>query len=328
MADDDDALPVFDESVAWEDSQRELEARELGDGLPLVPPTRRRLELMLADVEDPDRPYGPVPPLFGDLTAAAVAYQCVLAGCVPAELPVVLTAVAACLEPDFNLLGIQTTTGTPTVAAIVHGPATARLGFNAGANCLGPGNRANACVGRAIRLSLTNIGGARPGLGSMATMGQPGRYTFCFADHDDPWAPPLHVRRGFAAGSDAVTVLGVSGTMEVLPLDGGSSPQAVLRPALDAMTGARKAAGAGRPRPAGEQVFLLPPEMARMIERGGWDLGEARRYLFAEGDSDSRVARSPEDIHLVVTGGAGLKMTHLPLWMGGTRPITAPLLRP
>ncbi|MBL8673615.1 MAG: hypothetical protein JNL07_01905 [Rhodospirillales bacterium] len=325
---DDDALPIFEESASWEDAQRALEALQLGDGLPMVPPTRRRLERMLADVDDPDRSYGPVPPLFGDLTAAAVAYQCVLAGCVPAELPVVLTAVAACLEPDFNLLGIQTTTGTPTVAAIVHGPAAARLGINAGANCLGPGVRANACIGRAIRLSLTNIGGAHPGIGSMATMGQPGRYTFCFADHDDPWAPPLHVRRGFAAGSDALTVLGVSGTMEVLPLDGGSSPQAVLRPILGAMAAARAAAGAGRARPGGEQVFLLPPEMARMIERGGWDLRAAQHYLFTESEPEARVARSPDDIHLVVTGGAGLKMTHVPLWMGGTRPITAPLLRP
>ncbi|WP_119419173.1 hypothetical protein [Desertibaculum subflavum] len=315
-------LPLFGDNVSFEEAQAALDALQLGDGLPLVPPTRSRLARMLQGVAEPSRSFGQVPPLFGELTVSAVAYQCVLAGCVPAELPVVLAAVTACLEPDFNLLGIQTTTGTPTVAAIVHGPIAARLGMNASANCLGPGNRANACIGRAIRLALTNIGGAHPGVGDMATMGQPGKYTFAFAEVDDPWAPPLHVRRGFTREADAVTVLGVSGTMEVLPVDGGSSPQAVLRPMLDAMRGARLAASAGRERPGGEQFFLLPPEMARMIERGGWDLAAAQDYLFNQSESAARIAASPRDIHPIVTGGAGLKMTYPPLWMGGTRSVT------
>lgn len=319
---DSEALPLFSETVSWEEAQAALEARQIDDGLPLVPPTGARLERMLAGIADPDRSLGGVPPLFGDLTPTMVAYNCVLAGCVPAELPVVLSAVAACLEPEFNLLGIQTTTGTPTVALVVHGPIAARLGMNSGTNCLGPGNRANACIGRALRLALTNIGGAHPGVGDMATMGQPGKYTFCFADADDPWAPPLHVRRGFAPDADAVTVLGVSGTMEVLPVDGGSSPEAVLRPVLEAMQGAHVAASAGRMRPGGEQFFLLPPEMARMIERGGWDLRAAQSFLFNESDPAARIAATPADIHPIVTGGAGLKMTYVPLWMGGTRSVT------
>lgn len=315
-------FPLFGDNVSFEEAQAALEARRLGDGLPLVPPTRSRLDRMLQGVADPDRSYGQVPPLFGELTVSAVAYQCVLAGCAPAELPLVLTAVAASLEPDFNLLGIQTTTGTPTVAVVVHGPIAARLGMNAGTNCLGPGNRANACIGRAVQLVLTNIGGAHPGVGDMATMGQPGKYTFGFAEADDPWIPPLHVRRGLGPAMDAVTVLGVSGTMEVLPVDGGSSAEAVLRPMLEAMRGARLAASAGRERAGGEQFFLLPPEMARMIERGGWDLRAAQDFLFSESDPTARIAAAPEDIHPIVTGGAGLKMTYPPLWMGGTRSVT------
>src|SRR3546814_3103194 len=89
---------------------------------------------MLAGVRAPERSYGQVPPLFGDLTPAAVAYNSMLAGCAPAELPIVLSAVAACLDPAFNLLGIKTTTGTPTVAVIVHGPAAPDLGMNGGGN--------------------------------------------------------------------------------------------------------------------------------------------------------------------------------------------------
>ena len=93
-----------------------------------------------------------MPPMFGDITPDAIAYQCVIAGCRPAELPVVLAAAEAILEPDFNLLGIATTTGTACVALCVHGPIARKLGINAGTNCLGPGNRANASIGRALQL--------------------------------------------------------------------------------------------------------------------------------------------------------------------------------
>jgi hypothetical protein len=335
---DSDETPLFAETTPWENAQQRLEALGLGDGLPLVPPTARRMEQMLAGVIQPERSYGSVPPLFGDLTAAAVAYQCVLAGCLPAELPVVLTAVAACLEPQFNLLGIQTTTGTPTVAVIVHGPIVRALDMNGETNCLGPGNRANACIGRAVRLVLTNVGGARPGVGDMATMGQPGKYTFCFAESGDTGLPSLPARRGLAGGQDAVTVLGVSGTMEVLPIGGEATPWAALRPLLVAIHGARQASSAGRVRPVGEQFFLLPPEVVAFFAKAGWSLadiqeGMARALSEAEVAADrrddmSRVACSAEDVQPVLTGGAGIKMTYLPLWSGGTRSVTAELLRP
>ena len=103
--------PVVDEQTSWEQAQQILTDAELSDGLPLVPPTRRRLETMVAGLADRGESRGMMPPMFGDITPDAVAYQCVIAGCVPAELPVVLAAAAATLEPDFNLLGIATTTG-------------------------------------------------------------------------------------------------------------------------------------------------------------------------------------------------------------------------
>jgi hypothetical protein len=315
---DPEEAPLFAEATPWEDAQERLDSLGIGDGLPLVPPTARRMARMLAGVAAPERSYGPVPPLFGDVTAEAVAYQCVLAGCRPAELPVVLTAVAACLEPQFNLLGIQTTTGTPTVAVLVHGPLARALGMNAGSNCLGPGNRANACIGRAVRLALTNIGGARPGIGDMATMGQPGKYTFCFAEGEDAALPPLHVRRGFAADRSAVTVLGVSGTMEVLPIGGDPAPEAALGPLLAAVRGAQEASAGGRDRPMAEQFFLLPPEILRLVAKAGWRLADIQAFLSRQG----------EDVHPIVTGGAGIKMTYLPLWAGGTVSVTSGVVEP
>jgi hypothetical protein len=326
----DDALPLFEEATSWDEAQAALEDAGLGDGLPLVPPTRRRLEKMLARVDEPDLSHGQMPPLFGALTAASVAYNCVLAGAAPAALPVVLAAAAACLEPDFNLLGILTTTGTTAVALMVHGPIARALGMNAGTNCLGPGNRANATIGRALALVLRNVGGARPEIGDMATMGQPGKYTFCFAENDEAIVPPLAVRRGLAANADAVTVLGLSGTAEILPSGEHDTPEAVLSPVAIAMQAAIAVSGAMRKPARGEQVLLLPPELARLITGRGWDLPRMQDYLFEARGIPALaealpVARSAQDIHVIVTGGPGIKMTYLPPWAGGTAMITRPL---
>lgn len=318
----DREAPLFGEGADWDSVQAALLEAQLGDGLPMVVPTEARLARMLAG-RDPALSFGQMPPLFGEITAEAVAWCCVVAGCVPAEFPVVLEAAIATLEPEFNLLGIQTTTGTPTAAVLVHGArAIAALGMNAGTNCLGPGNRANACIGRALRLVLTNVGGARPGIGSMATMGQPAKYGMAFAEGSHPLAPPLHARRDLDPAEGAVTVIGLSGTLEVLPEAGAETPEAVLRPALAAMAGAREASSGGRRREPGEQFLLLPPEMADVFVKGGWNLRAAQEFLLRESGTAWPIARAPEDIHIVIAGGAGVKMTCLVPWGGGTFCVT------
>lgn len=327
-----DDLPLFPETVAWEEAQAELEALELGDGLPLVPPTLRRLDAMVSRRGPSMQSFGRVLPLMGDLTLEAVAYNCVLAGCRPAELPVVLTAVEAAIEDRFNLLGVLSTTGTPAVAVCVHGPIVDELGMNAGGNTLGPGNRANACIGRAVSLVMRNVGGARAGVGDMATMGQPGKYAFCFAERAHDAFPSFPARRGFGAEESCVTVLGVSGTAEVLPANPGDTPELVLQPVAAAMNGAIDVTSANRMRDRGEQVFLVPPEVADTLARGGWGLDRVQNYLFAarrpyayeglDAPDERPFARAPEDIHPIVTGGVGIKMTYLPLWSGGTETVT------
>ncbi|NKB59886.1 MAG: hypothetical protein GKS00_26550 [Alphaproteobacteria bacterium] len=328
-------MPLFDGSLSWEECQAALEGVELSDGLPLVPPTLDRLSAMLDGRGAPDQSFGHVMPLMGELTLKAVAYNCVLAGCRPEELPVVLTAAEACIEPQFNLLGVLSTTGTPAVAVCVHGPIVQQLGLNAGSNCLGPGNRANACIGRAVSLVMRNVGGARAGIADMATMGQPGKYTFCFAEGDHVGFPPLHVRRGLDAGESAVTVLGVSGTDEVLPAAERDGPELVLQPVAAAMNAAIDVTSATRKPERGEQVFLISPEMADTLANHGWDLTRVQTYLYemrrpfpyeGVGDLDGRpLARAPADIHPIVTGGPGIKMTYLPLWSGGSDTVTKPI---
>ena len=313
--------PVVEESTGWEDAQQILADADLSDGLPLVPPTRRRLEAMVATVSGRSDSHGMMMPLFGDITPDRVAYQCVIAGCLPAELPVVLAAAQAITEPDFNLLGVATTTGTACVALCVHGPIARTLGMNAGTNCLGPGNRANASIGRALQLCLRNIGGARAETGDMATMGQPGKYTFCFAERSDGPFPTLTARRGLGADASAITVMGISGTAEVLPGDGeGATPEAILSPIVTGMRAAIVMSGVSRKTERGEQVFLLPLEMAEKIARhDGWDLARIQRYMFEQGDG---IARSADAIHPILTGGAGYKMTYLPVWGGGSETVT------
>ena len=313
--------PVVSDSTGFEAVQQILADAELSDGLPLVPPTKARLEAMVAGVADRAEPRGAMPPLFGEITPESVAYQCVIAGCLPAELPVVLAAAEATLEPDFNLLGIATTTGTACVALCLHGPIARKLGVNSGTNCLGPGNRANASIGRALQLSIRNIGGARSDVGDMATMGQPGKYTLCFAERDDGPFPTLPARRGLGSASSALTVMGISGTAEVLPGDGeGATPEAILSPIVTAMKAAILMSGMSRKNERGEQVFLLPPEMLqKIVKHDGWDLSRVQRYVFEQGDG---VARAPDAIHPIATGGAGYKMTYLPIWGGGSQMVT------
>ena len=314
----DREAPIFPGDADWDIAQTVLLDNELIDGLPAAVPTEARIAAMLAG-RDPHESFGYMPPLFGELTNQAIAYCCVIAGCRPAEFPVVREAALATLDDTFNLLGIQTTTGTPTAAVMVRGPVVETLGMNAGTNCLGPGNRANACIGRALRLVLTNIGGARPSIGDMATMGQPAKYGMAFAEGSHALAP--------APTESAVTVIGLSGTMEVLPEQGASTPEMVLRPALVAMQGGRVAAGGGRQKPPTEQFLLMPAEMADILARNGWTLADGQAFLWRESGADWPIARSPSDVRIVMTGGAGVKMTCLIPWGGGTFSVTRPLPR-
>jgi hypothetical protein len=162
------------------------------DGLPIVPPTEARVETMLAGIDaDPDDVVGKIPPLWAEATVEKVAINAVMAGCAPEAMPVLVAAFEAMLDPAFNLYGVQATTHPVAPLLIVHGPAAARLGMHAGPGVFGPGNRANATLGRAVRLCLWNLGGARPGQGDMATQGSPAKYTYAMAERVTR-ARPLH----------------------------------------------------------------------------------------------------------------------------------------
>jgi hypothetical protein len=182
------------------------------DGLPLVPPTPERVLRMLDGCSrDPQSLVAVVPPNMGEATVEKVAINAVMAGCKPEYLPVVIAALEAACTDAFNIHGVMATTMGASPVMVVNGPIRHRLGMNMEIGALGQGNRANATMGRALRLAIRNIGGAKPGGTERSTLGNPMKFTMCFAEWEErnPWSP-LHVERGFEAEESVVTLFGMT----------------------------------------------------------------------------------------------------------------------
>jgi peroxiredoxin len=183
------------------------------DGLPLVPPTPERVMRMLQGTgRDPQDLVAIVPPNMGEATVEKVAINAVMAGCKPEYLPVVIAALEAVCTDEFNIHGVTATTMGAASVMVVNGPIRHRIGMNMTLGALGAGNRANATIGRALRLVVRNVGGASTGGVERSTLGNPMKFTMCFAEAEEksPW-PPLHVERGFAPGDSVVTVFAMTG---------------------------------------------------------------------------------------------------------------------
>jgi hypothetical protein len=319
--------------------------RRWTDGLPIVPPTRERVDKMLRQVARPrGEQVARMAPGYGEATVERIAINAVMAGCAPAFLPVVVAAVEAVTSPEFNLQGIQATTNPVAVWVIVNGPIASRLNVNATYNCLGQGAWANATIGRALRLCLQNIGGARPGEMDRATHGQPGKFTFCCAENEraNPWSP-LHVERGFAHEASTVTVMGAEGTMNMNTHCKDADD--LLRVFAETMI-----------HPAsneychgGEPWLVLAPEHADILNAAGytkpgikqrlWELARmpaqrmsAKDLLRVQAsrtgelgairpDTLLPISPRPDDIWLIVAGGPGTHSVYVPSF-GNTRAVT------
>ena len=330
--------------VEWDRTQDALAAAGVTDGLPVIPPTRERVDAMLRGCgADPDASLAVLPPAYAEVTWRDVAINAVLAGCKPEYLPIVGAAVSAMAEPQFNLLGIATTTGSAATCVIVNGPIVSRLGLNSGTNAFGPGNRANATIGRAVRLTLQNAGGARPGETDMATLGQPAKYTFCFAENeaDSPWAP-LHVDRGYARDASTVTLVGVSGTIEIVDSESKTADE-LAQTFAQSMLIAGNVGSAGL-LGGGEPLVVMPPEHAQVFVASGCSKAQAKAAIYerallamqrltpgmreraeasgAAKDGYLRIARTPDDVMIVVAGGVGRKAAYVPTWSGTTQAVT------
>jgi len=307
------------------------------DGLPLVPPTPERVLRMLSGTRrDPQEVLAVMPPNMGEVTVEKVAINAVMAGCKPEYMPVINTVVQAICTDEYNIHGVMATTMGASPVIVVNGPIRERLGMNMKLGALGQGNRANATIGRAVRLLVRNVGGARPGGTERSTLGNPMKFTMCFAEWEErnPWGP-LHVERGFAAEDSVVSVFTMSsGPTLIVDQDSRSG---------DGLAGTMglclEAAFNPKAHYATDCLLVVVPEHVDTFVKDGYTKADIRRRIqevtarpirdlvadeisgagfkaeavaaMGEEALDKRLAkfRSDDDIHIVVAGAEAGKFS-------------------
>ena len=322
------------------------------DGLPVIPPTPERVERMLAYCDrDFDQPVAKIPPRFGAATPIRLAANAVMAGCKPEYFPLVLLAIEALAEEPYNLYGTQATTHPCTPMLIFNGPIAKEVGINPGQNAMGNYFRANAAIGRAVRLALVNIGAAIPGTGDMATAGTPAKFTFCVAENEaaSPWEP-LHVELGFPREASTVTVIAAEGPHNV-----NDHESITAEGILTMIAGTMTTTGSNNAYYAGQPCVAFGPEHAQTVAGDGMSKADVKEWLFeratlplgrfskegierrfrrkladqyanASLDAPVRMTTKAEDLIVIVTGGAGKHSAYIPTF-GNTRAVTRALKR-
>jgi hypothetical protein len=335
-------LLELDDSL--EEIQAFFETQGWTDGLPFIPPTVARVNEMYQYIDrDPKEVIATLAPRNGEATVERIAINAVMAGCRPEYLPVLITAVQAIEVPEFNLNGVQSTTHACTVAVFVSGPVAREIGINGGPNCFGQGTRANASIGRAMRLILLNVGGGTPGEGDKSTQGSPAKFSFCATETEaSPW-PPFHVEQGFNPEDSVVIVMAAEAPHNVI--DGSSSTAVAVADSIaDAMRGGgSNDLGFGR----GNPMIAFGPEHAEVVAKDGWSRADVQRYIWENVRREFRprtrpnlnaqtgsaapavssfapnqnpgvpfgerwIAEKPEDIFIIVAGGSGGHSSWIP----------------
>jgi hypothetical protein len=245
------------------------------DGLPVVPPTEARvLRMLQGTTRAPDEMIGHVPPDLTPCTVEKVAINAVMAGCKPEYMPVVLAAVEAALIDEFGMHGVLCTTMFAGPVVIVNGPIAKAVGMNSGVNALGQGNRANATIGRALQLVIRNVGGGRPGELDRATLGNPGKYSFCFAEAEDSAWEPLSADRGFARGTSTVTLFAGEGVQGIVDQK-SRTPESLARSFALCL----RAVDHPKLAMAGDALLVVSPEHSRVFIDAGWSKTRLREEL-------------------------------------------------
>lgn len=307
------------------------------DGLPLVPPTPERVMRMLSGTQrDPQDVLGAMPPNMGEVTVEKAAINAVMAGCRPEYMPVILAALEALLTEEYNIHGVMATTMGASPVMVVNGPIRERIGMNMKLGALGQGNRANATIGRAVRLAVRNIGGAQPGGTERSTLGNPMKFTMCFAEHEErnPWEP-LHVERGFKAEDSVVTLFTMtSGPTLIVDQDSRQASQLAGSFGLSL-----ESAFHPKAHFATEVLLVVCPEHVDTLIRDGYSKADIRARIqevtarplaelveneisavglkkaaFEAMDESARDRmlpkfKSPDDIHMVVAGAEAGKFS-------------------
>ena len=302
------------------------------DGLPVVPPTLDRVRAMLGAVRlDARHAVATIPHRAVTITAEKVAINAVLAGCKPEYMPVVLAAIEGMADPAWGYHGPGTSTGGAAVLLVVNGPLALELDINAGDNLFGPGWRANATIGRAVRLVMRNVCGSRPGTLDRATLGHPGRLSYAIAENEaqSPW-PPLHVERGFRPDRSTVTIMAAEAPHQFYN-QLSSTAEGILTTLCDDMRISGNVVG----QP--QYCVILAGEHMRTIAQDGWSKAQIRQFIFdhtqnslahlkrthrlagaVQPGDETRLrplVESPDDILIIAAGGAaGAFSAYIPGW--------------
>ena len=246
------------------------------DGLPVVPPEPARVEAMLSmEGRGPETIIASHATTGRECSVLAAAVNAVMAGCRPDYFPVVVAALEAMNEHDYHFYASAASTGGAAPLLVVSGPVVEDIGMNAAGNVFGPGNRANATIGRAIRLVIMNVFEIVPGLSDLSTQGHPGKYSFCIAERADrnPWTP-LNEELGYPPEVSSVTVFAGAGLCNV-ENHRGNTPEQVLDCFADAMANLGCIS-------SGQAAIVMSPEHARVVSSRGWTKKDVRRYLFEQ----------------------------------------------
>ncbi|MCH7736926.1 MAG: hypothetical protein IH872_05930 [Chloroflexi bacterium] len=318
------------------------------DGLPVVTPTEERIARMLSGTKrDPEEVIGPIPPAMEVATVRNIAVHALMAGCRPEYLPVVIDATKMMLREEFNVNGVQGTMHGVAPMMIVNGPYAAEIGIHGGNGCMGPGFRANATIGRAIRLILMNLGAGIPGVSSMTVFGMPSRYTYCLTENmeDHPWES-LAISKGYLPGDNVITMAMVESPRFCFD-DVSDEPNRLLIGIADTMT----AMGSWNMHARSDMVVAMGPQHAAVCANAGWSradvhsrlceiagrkVGELKKggnwrreralALPVDIDPDDDecfvpAIKNPEDLQLIVAGGWGPCTAVCHGWSGGSRAV-------
>jgi len=322
------------------------------DGLPVVPPTPEKIDAVVNTLGgDPDFTECRVAPRWGLLTRKILAVNIVMAGCKPQYAPVVRAAIKALAEPPFNLNGVQATTHMASPLVIVNGPIAREIGMNGGANAFGSGNRANATIGRALRLIMLNVGGGRAPELDKCTLGNPAKFSYCIAENeeDSPLAP-YHVEQGYRPEDSTVFAIAAEAPHSVTDHH-CNDPEGIL----DTLCSAMSTIASNTAVLSGHCVAALGLEHATTIAKAGWTRNDIKSYLHLHSGNrfeahsrghkygkvynrnlpkwykrgpDSRIpiVENPDRIHLFVVGGhAGRFSAFIPGWGHMNTPVMRPI---
>lgn len=297
-----------------------------GDGLPLIPPTEARVRAFLArNNRYADEVICSLPPVNADCTVEKIAINAVMAGAPAESLPLIIAALEAMADSDFELFGLNATTAPVVPLTLVNGPIRDRLDIPCRHGCLGGAPTTALAIGRAIRLVIRNVAGQEVNVTSQTTFGTPGRVAgILFGEWEEhsPWAP-LAERRGVTG--DAVTVFGTMGTMNILDTTSQSGPDFLEM--IGKSLGYPAANGFSPAMPYAEIMVAVNPVWAQIIHRDVPALEDVQEMIwhFSSLEAsyltpkhreqlerqhrviDGRVylATEPKDVFVVCCGGTG-----------------------